>query len=236
MFTIHIETNDKRGCRIFGQALIDYASADGPPVTGDIVLDDAPAPFTPTVEPLVEDAPTPPVVEDDADQEPASQTGLVTPPTGQYVETDAYGVAFDPEYCAKSDKPYYTTGPREGQWKKKRGLANDVYDTWHAEAKLKAQSAAPLPPAPEPPNVEAAFKGEPAAPPPATVTEAVAADVPTDAGSLMAWVAEMQTAQRLTQGDVDTAYATSGVTPGDLFSGAEGAVSALYNALTASLK
>jgi hypothetical protein len=52
----------------------------------------------------------------------------------------------------------------------------------------------------------------------------------------MAWVSEMQTAGRIDQAGIDAAYAASPFTPGDLFSGTEGAVAGLYEALAGQLK
>ena len=61
------------------------------------------------------------------------------------VELDEHGVAFDATYCAKSkDKPFYATGPRTGQWKKKRKLDQDEYDIWYEENKPAAGAESSL--------------------------------------------------------------------------------------------
>ena len=44
---------------------------------------------------------------------------------------DLHGVAFDQAYCARAEEPFYTTGPRSGQWKKKRGVDDAAYDKWY---------------------------------------------------------------------------------------------------------
>lgn len=141
---------------------------------------------------------------------------------------DDKGVAFDRDMCGESEVPFYTSGARKGQWKKRRGVADDTYDQWYADQLLggKVESA-------EPDNAAAqAFGAEP------EVTEGTPADpVPTNPGELMVWVSTQQNAGLLAAADVAQAYEASGLNVGALFAaaGAEQAamVATLYGILSA---
>ena len=136
---------------------------------------------------------------------------------------DTKGVPFNAEFCGRAAKPYYASGKRSGQWKKRQGVDELAYDNWYAAELAKVvpattgqdnQQAAI--------NTASAFGGQQRQ---QQDGDANTADVntgevaPHDAGTLMAWVSEMQAAGRITQEQVNTAYQQAGVTMPDVFPG-----------------
>ncbi len=116
---------------------------------------------------------------------------------------DANGVAFNREFCAESADPFYTSGKRRGQWKKRRGVDDAAYDGWYAVAAATVVALAEE-------NIEPAevFAGTPPPPP---------AEGFTTPAELMAWVAEQQANGAVNAEQVQAAYATAGVQLNDLF-------------------
>ena len=144
------------------------------------------------------------------------QKNLVDP-----ANTDTKGVPFNAEFCGNAAKPFYASGKRSGQWKKRQGVDELVYDNWYAAELAKvapvatgqdSQQAAV--------NTASAFGGQQQ---PGGDVNAAGANtgevVPHDAGTLMAWVSEMQAAGHITQEQVNTAYQQAGVTMTDVFPG-----------------
>lgn len=138
---------------------------------------------------------------------------------------DEKGVTKDDDYCATAKVPFYGTGKRKGQWKKRQGVDEDEYDEWYASELAKVVKT-------ETPQEEtkvdtaAAFgkKQEP------TNT---AAGAPQNGGDFMTWISEQQNAGNITQADLDAAYYATGVQVGDLFGAAGGeAVAKMYNELS----
>jgi hypothetical protein len=113
-------------------------------------------------------------------------------------------VPFSAEFCANAKEPYYATGARAGQWKKRKGVDEAAYDAWYASARPAAE---PKPEGPAAPTA-AAFTNDPVA---------EAASMPTNCGEFVAWVAEMQAAERITQAMVNDAYTACGLAMTDLF-------------------
>ena len=141
---------------------------------------------------------------------------------GGSLSLDRHGVAFNPDFCANAADPFYNTGPREGQWKKRRGLDDAAYDAWYSSQRT------PTAPVATEFDAGAAF-GAPAA-------EQVATDAPTDGAGFMVWVSEMLAAGRLKQADINDAWQALRLTPQDIFppKGPEDVqrnVANLYNAL-----
>lgn len=141
------------------------------------------------------------------------------------VKRDTKGVPFDPTMCAVAAEPFYTSGSRQGQWKKRKGVTDPVYDGWY-RACLDALSAGGAGGAPEPEypeedddDVSHAFGGNPAAGAFAggNTHQVAAATAPQDTGSYMGWVAEKQAAGKLTQKDINDAYQKTGVSLPKLF-------------------
>lgn len=143
----------------------------------------------------------------------ATGAGTADPATGSgQNSTDARrdhkGVAFNVHYCGEAQEPFYTSGKRSGQWKKKRGLSDKDYDDWYAEELAELQGGGGEPD-PEPVNSAAAF-GSPQ-------QQQQQPTAPRDTGAFMGWVAEKQAAGLITQDDIQKAYGEVGVQVADLF-------------------
>lgn len=142
--------------------------------------------------------------------ETEEQDNLVDP-----ANTDTKGVPFNAEFCGKAAKPYYASGKRSGQWKKRQGVDELVYDNWYAAELAKVATSGAGQGDQAPVNTASAFSGQQQQEPAANNEPAV----PHDAGTLMAWVSEMQAANRITQQQVNEAYQQAGVTMTDVFPG-----------------
>lgn len=131
------------------------------------------------------------------------------------VPIDTNGVPKDDEFCGNAAIPFYSSGKRPGQWKKRQGVADAAYDAWYVEA------LAALPEADAFRGALADAAGDDISDAAFGNTEAAGADTapaaPTTAGEFMTWVAEQQTAGHFTAEEVLGAYATAGVAVVDLF-------------------
>ncbi len=142
---------------------------------------------------------------------PGSQFADVTPASlildpdataagpGVLPELDTKGVGFSLKYCGVSAKPFYESGKMSGQWKKRRGVDQGVYDDWYAGelqpgAAQTAVNDAPI-------NTAGAFNGQ---------TTETPTTAPTTAGAFMEWVSNKQVAGLLDAEDVKTAYTLAG--------------------------
>lgn len=130
--------------------------------------------------------------------------------TAQDGHVDSNGVPFDAAFCSSGDAPFYTSGSKLGQWKKKRGVDEALYEEWYAGHSAAAPVNQPAETVPT--NTAAAFGGQ--------TTESAAPSVPVfaNAGELMAWVSEQQAAQRLTAQQVTASWATAKVGIADVMS------------------
>lgn len=119
---------------------------------------------------------------------------------------DEKGVSFNGEFCGKAAIPFYGSGKKKGQWKKRQGVDEDAYDEWYAEALLGDKVEE------EPKDTaqtETTSDGNIAASMFAASdaqNAAASEDVPQDAGQLMKWVSEQQVAGNITQQQVTDAY------------------------------
>ena len=152
--------------------------------------------------------------------------------------TDTKGVPFNAEYCGQAKEPFYGSGKRSGQWKKRKGVEDAAYDEWYAGelAKLQASPASQTQAEvgeddhqPEPVNSAAAFGSAQQAP----------ANAPQNTGEFMGWVSEKQAAGLLTQDQIQAAYTQAGVQVTDLFPPTDAATVAqrigqLYGILSAT--
>ncbi len=144
--------------------------------------------------------------------------------TDQRVDTK--GVAFNAEFCAKAADPFYKSGTRSGQWKKRKGVTDDAYDQWYADALMGSKVETDDGGAEEQGfNTGAVFGSSAVADP----------QIPATAGDLMAWVSEQQAAQRFTQQDVNDAMIRCNVGMDALFGGNadQEAIRRLYEELDA---
>lgn len=127
-------------------------------------------------------------------------------------QVDTKGVPFNPEFCGQSEQPFYASGKNSGQWKKRRGVDEAAYDEWYAGELAKITASTPEKSEddhePEPVNTAGAF---------VTQQQPVATPAPTDMGGFMSWVSEQQAAGKLTQDDVQNAYAQANLKITDLF-------------------
>ena len=129
----------------------------------------------------------------------------------QPAQVDTKKVPFNAEFCGNAAKPFYASGPRNGQWKKRQGVDDAAYDAWYTEqtALLLAQTAGGDDD--EPVNTAGAFgTGDDSG-------AAQAEPAPTDCGGFMGWVSAQQAANLLTQDDIGEAYKAVGVAVTDLF-------------------
>lgn len=155
-------------------------------------------------------------------------TGTQTLGLAPASDPDELGVPFHSNYCGKATDPFYKSGKKKGQWKKRQGVDEAVYDKWYAGQLEQVKVAAPVS---EQGAVDtaAAFGGTAGElPPPSTP--------PKDAGELMVWTSEMQAANRLTQEDIGYAYEQAGITVNDLFTDDAAAAAANVAALYAILQ
>ena len=117
-------------------------------------------------------------------------------------KVDTKGVPYHPDFCGKAAKPFYASGARGGQWKKRQGVDDEDYDAWYAaELATISGSTGDTESTVNTGDAFGAGCGEQGHATPV---------VPHDAGALMAWVSEMQGADRLNQGQVNAAYEQAG--------------------------
>jgi len=147
---------------------------------------------------------------------PASQGGTMPDPEPDAErKVDTKGVPFHSDFCGVAADPFYSTGKRAGQWKKRKGVTDGDYDFWYTgklseldeereeRGEDESDNAAVI--------TAAAFAGG------GKQKEQAAITAPKDTGSLMAWVSEKQAAGLLTQDDIAGAYSAAGVQITDLF-------------------
>lgn len=123
------------------------------------------------------------------------------PGTNDGSKLDEKGVPFNAEFCSKAAVPFYGSGKKKGQWKKRQGVDEQAYDDWYADALFSDKIEEDEPAATETTsdsNLAAnAFGNQQAA-----ADEAA----PQDAGQLMKWVSEQQAAGNISQQQVTEAY------------------------------
>lgn len=120
-------------------------------------------------------------------------------------KVDEKGVAFNGEFCSKAAIPFYGSGKKKGQWKKRQGVDEGAYDDWYADelfsGKIEGSGQEQANETTSDSNVAAnAFGNNTAA---NTQTDEA---TPQDAGQLMKWVSEQQAAGNITQQQVTDAY------------------------------
>lgn len=120
-------------------------------------------------------------------------------------KVDEKGVAFNGEFCSKAAIPFYGSGKKKGQWKKRQGVDEGAYDDWYADelfsGKIEDSSQEQANETTSDSNVAANTFGNNTA----ANTQADEA-TPQDAGQLMKWVSEQQAAGNITQQQVTDAY------------------------------
>lgn len=149
----------------------------------------------------------------DVDGEPALDGQDVAPLIDDDVARDEKGVAFHKVICSTAKKPFYASGARSGQWKKRNVVEFDDYDKWYAEQLASVPVAATQPAGDV--DVAGAFAnagGE---------SDKPEDWAPATAGELMVWVAEHQTAGTLAGSDLTDAYNELKLDPTAIFPSAD---------------
>lgn len=143
-------------------------------------------------------------------------TGVVAddPEPLEKPSVDDHGVAFDIEFCGEATEPFYGSGKKTGQWKKKRGVSEEDYGSWYNSQLLEQPLTETAEPGPI--DTSAAFSG--------AERPAAAPGAPTNLGDFMLWVSELQGAGRITQADINAAYSELGIEPAAIFQGEEAEV------------
>jgi len=132
-------------------------------------------------------------------------------------DLDEKGVPFNAEFCGKAKDPFYGSGKRKGQWKKRKGVDDAVYDAWYAQELSNAASPGDTTAAePAPVDTAGAFGGAPTQQAPANAAPQ-GEPAPADCGSFMGWCSAKQAAGLLTQDDIGQAYAGANIQVTDLF-------------------
>lgn len=139
------------------------------------------------------------------------------------VRVDEHGVAFNPNYCGEAKDPFYGSGKRKGQWKKRKGVDDVEYDAWYDSVRPDAgQPTEPTPDQQESTvDPRAAFGSQTQAPAPAST------GYPTDIGGFTAWTSERMAASQITQTHVDRAFKDCGLGYHDIMPGAPDAAAGI---------
>lgn len=127
---------------------------------------------------------------------------------GDGAQVDEKGVPFNGEFCGRAAVPFYGSGKKKGQWKKRQGVDEDAYDEWYAEALLGANivEEEPADTAQTETTSDSNIAASMFANSGQQQTAAAGEDVPQDAGQLMKWVSEQQAAGNINQQQVTNAY------------------------------
>ena len=131
------------------------------------------------------------------------------------VDLDDNKVPFNSDFCGKAAIPFYASGKKSGQWKRRQGVDEAVYDKWYGEELLKTPAETPEGSVAGEGKLDTAAAFGAGGETPATETTDPAD--PTSAGELMVWFSEMQSAERLSHEDLAGAYAAAGFQADALF-------------------
>lgn len=200
MIEIKFPADNKALALAIGQALTTYAGGIVATTTAPEALTTRPAGKTPELGAPYEEPETP------KDESPSDLAATQEQPAASApAEVDEKGVPFNANFCGKAAKPFYSSGKRQGQWKKRQGVDEGAYDDWYASELAKA---AP-PEKAEAPEVDAAAAF-------GKKTEAPAG--PKDFGEFMAWFSEQQAAGNYEAEHMEKACQELGLTTLDLVS------------------
>lgn len=158
------------------------------------------------------------VAEWTGDESPNMGAPSATDPTGSGAGSASAGgvsdgpldenkVPFNDQFCGKATVPFYGSGKKKGQWKKRQGVDEAAYDNWYAAALKAVKAAAPTKTsaaeASSDSNLAAAAFGARGN---QHQQQATGGHIPQDAGQLMKWVSEQQAAGNINQQQVTDAY------------------------------
>ncbi len=232
MAQITFDTDDNKSVLLaIGVMINELTGTEAPKVVKPAA--EAPEPDA-SSEQASEASPSNSAVEGEAGNDESAQTATPGAGAANDAQVDHNGVPFDENFCAKAQKPFYASGKREGQWKRRGGVDESEYDEWYA-GELEAVNAdgGAADDDDGTVNTASAFG----------ITEEPAqtdADMPKDAGVFMGWVAEKQAADLFTADQVGQAYVSAGVQVTDLFApntpaDVEAAIAKVYPILKALL-
>jgi hypothetical protein len=117
-------------------------------------------------------------------------------------------VVFNARYCGEAAVPFYASGKRKGQWKKRKSVEEVDYDEWYAleqenDEPVQQENDEPLPDHDKAAN---AFKKAPVE----------QSDTPKDFPALMAWFANQQAAGNYEAQHLEAAFKALKITTLDL--------------------
>lgn len=216
MFKLEFPANNKTLAAAIGRALVEYAGGTvaGPVVIGSeehtAIIAEVPANVVELGKELRQEVKTASAefYEKDRSTEEV-HAELTSAKPGDKTDrnnVDEKGVGKNPDFCGNAQIPFNQSGKKKGQWKKKAGVDEALYDAWYASELVNT----PTPVVKDTPvDTGKAFSGKDTA---ATIDKTF-----NDAGEFMAWIAEQQTAELLTQGDIDSAYQMTSTQVHDLF-------------------
>jgi hypothetical protein len=153
--------------------------------------------------------------------------------TGEFMEevseidprVDEKLVIFDAKYCGEAAVPFYASGKRKGQWKKRKSVEEVDYDEWYASKLEQTPTQTQIvrdEPAPDPEKAANAFKKSPV----------VDVKAPANFGELMAWFSGQQTAGNYESHHLEQAFKTLNLSTLDLVQDPTGAnIAAVYEYL-----
>jgi hypothetical protein len=123
-------------------------------------------------------------------------------------------VVFNDKFCGEAAIPFYASGKQKGQWKKRKGLVEGVYEEWYAAQLLlnHEQETPKDEPAPDPQKAANAFKKTPVAD----------ANEPKNFAELMSWFANQQTAGNYEAHHLEAAFKALNLSTIDLVQDATG--------------
>lgn len=206
MIDIHFHSDNKPLALAIGQALVAYGSG--------LSTVAVPEPLADTDTDLDAYEQYQKSVEDEA-RSAGAEGATTAPATGDTTlpgaAVDHNGVPFDANFCGKAAKPFYASGKRAGQWKKRQGVDDATYDTWYAEQLAIVPAATTTATEGTAVNTADAFGAG------GGTAETEPAVIPTDCGAFMGWISELQAAGHLTQDQINAAYPATGISITDLF-------------------
>ena len=121
MIKLEIPSDEPNVAAAFGRALLEIAGepVDTPEaVSGPSSLNEALVDAATTLEQL-----------NGADEDANGTSTETTPPAGNdATRVDLHGVPYNATFCSSAEQPYYASGKRKGQWKKRQKVDEGEYD------------------------------------------------------------------------------------------------------------
>lgn len=148
---------------------------------------------------------------------------------------DEKGVGFNEKVCGKAAKPFYGSGKTKGQWKRRGGVDQSVYNAWYSESLAAVSSTSTCVDNVTQIDTASAFQnGEVVNDGQNHQPQGAGGLTFADGGLYLMWQSEQQAAELITNSDIDSAYAAVQCTVADLFDPSKSAntIAAVYNYLS----